>query len=52
MGLLYNDMCREEQSSIERFGDEYRRYMEHVPRMNFVAGIIRLMRRRKKEGTA
>jgi protein-S-isoprenylcysteine O-methyltransferase Ste14 len=53
MGLLYNDMCREEKSNIERFGDDYRHYMEQVPRMNFVVGIIRLIRRRgKKESTA
>lgn len=47
MGVLYSDMWREEKSSIKRFGDDYRRYMEQVPRMNLVAGIIRLMRRRK-----
>lgn len=52
MGVLYSDMCREEKSSIERFGDDYRQYMEQVPRVNFVAGIIRLMRRRKKECAA
>ena len=49
MGMLYGDMCREEKSSIERFGDEYRRYMERVPRMNLVAGIIRPIRRRKRQ---
>jgi protein-S-isoprenylcysteine O-methyltransferase Ste14 len=46
MGLLYHDMCREEKSNLERFGDQYRRYMEQVPRMNFVAGIIRLRQSR------
>jgi protein-S-isoprenylcysteine O-methyltransferase Ste14 len=35
MGLLYNDMRREEQNNLERSGDHYQRYMEHVPRMNF-----------------
>jgi protein-S-isoprenylcysteine O-methyltransferase Ste14 len=43
MGLLYNDMCREERSNLERFGDDYQRYMEHVPRMNIAAGTIRLL---------
>jgi protein-S-isoprenylcysteine O-methyltransferase Ste14 len=52
LGLLYNDMCREEESNIERFGDDYRRYMQQVPRMNFVVGIIRLIRRRKKKKSA
>jgi protein-S-isoprenylcysteine O-methyltransferase Ste14 len=46
MGLLHNDTCREERSSLERFGDDYRRYMEHVPRANLVAGTIRLMQSR------
>jgi protein-S-isoprenylcysteine O-methyltransferase Ste14 len=46
MGLLYNDMRREEKSNLERFGDGYQRYMEQVPRMNFVAGTIRLVRSR------
>jgi protein-S-isoprenylcysteine O-methyltransferase Ste14 len=52
MGLLYNDMRREEKSNIERFGDDYRHYMQQVPRMNFVVGIIRLIRRRKKRESA
>lgn len=52
MGLLYNDMCREEKSNIEKFGDDYRHYMDQVPRMNFVVGIIRLIRRRKNKESA
>jgi len=46
MGLLYNDMCREERSNLERFGDDYQRYMERVPRMNLVAGAIRPIQNR------
>lgn len=49
MALLYNDMRREEKSNLEKFGDDYRRYMQQVPRMNFVVGIIRLVQRRKKK---
>jgi protein-S-isoprenylcysteine O-methyltransferase Ste14 len=52
MGLLYNDMCREEKNSIEKFGNDYRNYMERVPRINFVVGIIRLMRGRGKNERA
>jgi len=47
--LFYKDVLREEQMSIEKFGDNYKRYMERVPRMNFLAGIIRLLQRRKTE---
>jgi protein-S-isoprenylcysteine O-methyltransferase Ste14 len=46
MGPLYNDMCREEKSNLEKFGKDYQRYMERVPRMNFVAGAIRLVQSR------
>ena len=46
--LFYLDVRKEEQANIEKFGDEYKRYMEKVPRMNFVLGVIRLLRRRTK----
>jgi protein-S-isoprenylcysteine O-methyltransferase Ste14 len=49
MGLLYNDMCREERSNLERFGDDYQRYVERVPRMNFVVGCIRMLQSRKEQ---
>ena len=49
---LYNDMRREEKSNIERFGDDYRNYMEQVPRMNFVVGTVRLVRGRRGHGNA
>jgi len=38
-----------DQRNIEKFGDDYRHYMEKVPRINFVLGIIRLLQRRKRE---
>jgi protein-S-isoprenylcysteine O-methyltransferase Ste14 len=47
--LFYRDVLREEQMSIEKFGDDYKRYMQKVPRMNLFLGIIRFLRRRKKE---
>jgi protein-S-isoprenylcysteine O-methyltransferase Ste14 len=46
MGLLYNDMCREEKNNLENFGDDYQRYMQAVPRFNLVAGAMRLLLKR------
>lgn len=45
--LLYLAMIREEKMNIEKFGDEYERYMQKVPRINLLAGIIRQMRYKK-----
>jgi protein-S-isoprenylcysteine O-methyltransferase Ste14 len=38
-----------DQRNIEKFGDDYKHYMEKVPRMNLLLGIIRLLQRRKRE---
>lgn len=43
---LYLISRQEEQRNIERFGDDYKHYMQKVPRMNLVVGIIRQVRRR------
>jgi protein-S-isoprenylcysteine O-methyltransferase Ste14 len=47
MVFLYMGMRGEERSNIEKFGDDYKRYMQRVPRMNFLAGVIRLLRRKR-----
>ena len=39
-----------DQSLIEKFGDDYRRYMQKTPRMNFLLGLIRLLRHTSSEG--
>jgi protein-S-isoprenylcysteine O-methyltransferase Ste14 len=39
---------QEDYFNIERFGDDYKRYMQKVPRINFVVGVIRLLRRREE----
>jgi protein-S-isoprenylcysteine O-methyltransferase Ste14 len=39
--------CREEDKYlIEKFGNDYKRYMKRVPRVNFPLGIVRLVRTR------
>jgi hypothetical protein len=44
--LNYFTALKAGQELIEKFGDDYRRYMQKVPRMNFFAGVIRLLRRK------
>jgi len=40
--ILYFSTGAEEKRLIERFGDDYLEYMQRVPRINILAGIIRL----------
>ncbi len=42
--ILYLSAKEEEKRLIERFGSDYRAYMQRVPRMNLILGIIRLWR--------
>ncbi len=46
---MYLAEVKAEKGLIIKFGDDYKRYMEKVPRMNFVLGVIRLLQRRKRE---
>jgi protein-S-isoprenylcysteine O-methyltransferase Ste14 len=41
--IEYMDTVNEEASCIVKFGDDYRQYMEQVPRVNFLLGIIRII---------
>ncbi len=50
MLCVYLISRQEDQRLIEKFGGDYKRYMQSVPRMNFLAGIIRLIQCRKKRG--
>jgi protein-S-isoprenylcysteine O-methyltransferase Ste14 len=45
MGLFYLDTFKLDRTCIEKFGDAYQRYMQSVPRVNFLAGIVRLLRK-------
>jgi len=46
--LFYKDVLREEQMSIVKFGDEYKRYMQKVPRMNPLLGVMRLLNKKRE----
>jgi len=50
--LFYKDVLREEQMNVEKFGDDYKRYMKRVPRMNLLIGIIRYLLKRRKQSQA
>lgn len=41
--LLYIDIVMADKHELEKFGDEYKRYMQRVPRTNFILGIIRIL---------
>jgi protein-S-isoprenylcysteine O-methyltransferase Ste14 len=49
MVLLYLMAIKAEQYLIGKFGDDYKRYMQRVPRMNVFAGLTRLARCRERE---
>jgi protein-S-isoprenylcysteine O-methyltransferase Ste14 len=46
MAVVYAGIVPQaDQANIEKFGDDYNSYMQRVPRLNFVLGIIWLLRR-------
>jgi protein-S-isoprenylcysteine O-methyltransferase Ste14 len=45
--LTYLSCKEEDKKLIRQFGDEYKDYMQRVPRMNIFLGIFRLMQRKK-----
>ena len=49
MALFYADTYyNTDQACIEKFGHAYEEYMEMVPRVNFLAGVLRLIRRKRE----
>ena len=46
--FIYLSTREEDKRLIEKFGDEYQKYMQRVPRMNIILGILRLLRRRNQ----
>lgn len=47
--ILYVDIVMADRHELAKFGDDYKRYMEEVPRANFILGIVRLLKRRRVE---
>jgi len=50
MVLFYLDTRPADQEGIEKFGDAYREYMQRVPQLNFLLGILRILQQRGNLG--
>jgi protein-S-isoprenylcysteine O-methyltransferase Ste14 len=46
--LNYFIALKADHELIEKFGHDYKRYMQKVPRMNFLVGLIRMVGRRNR----
>jgi protein-S-isoprenylcysteine O-methyltransferase Ste14 len=46
--LYYLNTFEEEKGCVGKFGEEYKHYMNRVPRLNFVLGIVRRIRRTRE----
>jgi protein-S-isoprenylcysteine O-methyltransferase Ste14 len=47
--VLYMGCREEDQHLIEKFGDSYEAYIERVPGMNFVSGLMRLINQKRNQ---
>ena len=45
--LTYIDLIKADKDGIKKFGDDYKQYMQSVPRVNFLLGIMRCIRKNK-----
>jgi protein-S-isoprenylcysteine O-methyltransferase Ste14 len=50
--ISYMSAREEDQRLVRQFGDDYIQYMQKVPRMNILAGFIRMIQRRKRRVTS
>ena len=48
IAVIYMGCIEEDQRLIKKFGDDYKLYMQRVPRVNVVAGITRLITNKGK----
>ena len=46
-GAICLNIFEEEKENLQKFGDAYRSYQSEVPRLNFLLGLFRLIRRRR-----
>ena len=46
MILIYIGILKQDKILVRKFGDGYKRYMQKVPRTNFLLGILRLIKRK------
>lgn len=50
IACCYLIILSEDQRNIEKFGDEYRLYMQSVPRVNLLLGIVKSLMRGRRGG--
>jgi len=49
MIIIYLGIIEADKSAMEKFGQDYIRYMQRVPQINFIAGINRFFRYKMKK---
>jgi len=47
--LTYIDLIRADKDGLRKFGEDYKRYMQRVPRANFLLGIIHVLQSKRKK---
>lgn len=47
--VIYLNTFEEEKENLQKFGDDYRIYQAKVPRLNFLLGLFRLIRRNQNQ---
>jgi protein-S-isoprenylcysteine O-methyltransferase Ste14 len=47
--LMIPDLIIADKEGLEKFGDAYREYAQQVPKLNFILGIFRLLKRKFKQ---
>ena len=45
--LIYIDLINADKYGIEKFGEEYKKYMKKVPRANFILGFIKTLYKKR-----